>query len=371
MRAHIEALKKVYDVTLVANGKANDLSGLLDRQVSFIPLQIERKISIKNDVLALIALWRLFRKEKFDCIHSIMPKSGLLSMLAARLAGVPMRLHTFTGQVWATKKGFPRFALRFLDKVLANCAIRVLADSHSQRMFLLENNVVKPNKIVVLAEGSIAGVDVNRFKYNPDARCQIRAHNKIPDNAIVFLFLGRLNRDKGVPDLAQAFASAAIQNTDLHLMIVGSDEEGLDAELMTLAHRFPGRVSSADFTNCPEEYMSAAEVLCLPSYREGFGTVIIEAASVGLPAIASNIYGITDAVEDGITGILHQPGSVREIAEAMLLFATDRKLCRRMGNAARERAINKFSERIVTKAFADFYGSLFSANDTVSRRCRY
>lgn len=360
MAPHIARLKDEYDITLVASGSAEDIAGLLGGHVSFIPLKIDRKISIKNDIFSLINLWRLFRREKFDCVHSIMPKSGLLSMIAGRLANVPWCFHTFTGQVWANKKGLRRFVLKFFDKVLAMNATRVLADSKSQRLFLIENRVVKAGKIDVLADGSIAGVDVDRFKLNGDIRSQIRQSLKIPDDAVVFLFMGRLTRDKGLMDLSRAFAKVAEQKSNIHLFVVGPDEENFEIEFTNLARQFQGQVHRIGFTHCPEDYMSASDVFCLPSYREGFGTVIIEAAATGIPAIASRIYGITDAVEDGVTGILHQPTSDSEMAEAMFLLASNHDLRQRMGTAARERVINKFSETRVTKAFSDFYRKMVS-----------
>ena len=360
MTPHIISLSAEYDVVLVANGSTEDFSELLGDNVSFISLQIERKISIKKDIFALIKLWNLFQKEKFDSVHSIMPKSGLLSMLAARFAGVPLRYHTFTGQVWATQSGLRRLILTILDKVLVMNATQVLADSHSQRLFLIENNVANASEIIVLAEGSIAGVDINRFKFNTKSHHQIRLHHEIQDGAIVFLFLGRLSHDKGLMDLSRAFAIAAKQNADIHLLVVGPDEGDLEMEFSALAQSFPGRVHRAGFTDSPENYMSASDVLCLPSYREGFGTVIIEAAAVGLPALASHIYGITDAVEDGVTGILHSPASDREIAEAMLLLASNKDLRSTMGKAARVRVIDKFSQARVTGAFVDFYREMFS-----------
>jgi glycosyltransferase involved in cell wall biosynthesis len=359
MSAHIKGLSKFYDVTLVTNGRAEDLLGLLGDNVSFVPIQIERKISIKNDFVVLIKLYRLFRINDFDCVHSIFPKSGLLAMLAANLAGVPIRIHTFTGQVWVNKRGFRRRVLKYFDKVLAMNATKVLADSTSQRKFLIDNKVVKKSSIIVLANGSVAGVDLERFKFKEDVRNEIRKQNGIRDDAIVFLFLGRLSKDKGLVDLFQAFAIVAKSNEDIHLLIVGPDEAGLEVRYMELFEQFPGQVHRIGYTICPEDYMSASDVLCLPSYREGFGTVIIEAASVGLPSIASRIYGITDAVVDGMTGILHQPASDSEIADAMSLLVSDGALRRRMGEAARDRVINKFSAERLSQAFMCFYQEIF------------
>lgn len=355
LRPHINVLMADYDVALVSNGSKSELVGLPIGEVAFFPLQICRKISIIKDILALISLWRLFRKEKFDSVHSITPKAGLLTMLAAKFAGIQLRFHTFTGQVWATQQGGRRIVLKELDRVLAMSATHVFADSESQRLFLINNKVVKSSAINVLADGSISGVDVNRFKYNESIRLKIRAGCQIPSDAIVFLFVGRLTYDKGLLDLLSAFASAAEKCVNIHLMIVGPDEDGLESKVSILLQKFSGRVHRVGFTNSPEDYMTAADVFCLPSYREGFGSVIIEAASVGLPTIASRIYGITDAIEDGVTGILHSPASVLDISEAMLFFASNAAARCKMGAAARVRANNIFSEACVTKAFSDFY----------------
>jgi glycosyltransferase involved in cell wall biosynthesis len=360
LRAHVEVLMRTYDVTLVTNGSVKELAASLQGGVCLIPVRIERKVSLKNDVLALVKLWRLFRTARFDIVHSITPKAGLLSMIAARGACIRYRLHTFTGQVWATKKGVQRFALRMLDRFLAMNATRVFADSHSQRRFLIDNNVVSPSKIEVLADGSFVGVDTRRFCASPSARSTVRAEFGIAEDAIVYLFLGRLNRDKGILDLFKAFATAADDDCNIHLMVVGPDESGIDLEYLDLSRQHPARLHRAGFSDYPERYMSAADVFCLPSYREGFGSVLVEAAAVGLPAIASRIYGITDAVEDGVTGILHEAGAPSEIAAAMLLFARDVGLRRTMGMAARERALTRFSELRLTTAFADLYHSMLS-----------
>lgn len=362
MTPHIIFLREKCDLTLVANGSSEDLAGLLGKYVSFVPIRIERKISIKDDVLALIKLWLFFRKEKFDCVYSIMPKAGLLSMLASCFAGIHTRICVFNGEVWANKTGFMRSFLKLVDKVTARCATIVLAVGPSQRKTLIDNNIVKEDKVNVIADGSIAGVNIDRFKFNDSVRHQLRLQNEIKNDAVVFLFVGRLSRDKGLLDLFRAFSEAAEQNPNIHLLVVGPDEEGLDMEISSaLAKRFTGRVHRVGFTDQPENYMSAADVLCLPSYREGFSTVIIEAASVGLPAIASRIYGIADTVVEGVTGILHQPAAGHEIAEAMLLIASNESLRHQMGAAARMRTIDMFSEERVLKAFAKFYDDMFSA----------
>lgn len=352
----VKRLSRDYDVTILANGVAGDLVPALSG-IEFVSLGIERKIAIGRDSATFFRLWRFFRARRFDAVHSIMPKAGLLAMTAGKAAGIPFRFHTFTGQVWATQRGFKKGLLKTLDGLMALCATRVFADSYSQRKFLIEQNVVSPERIGVLADGSAAGVDMNRFSADLSVRRDLRRQLQIPEKSIVFLFVGRLTRDKGLLDLVGAFTRVAANHEDVHLMVVGPDEEGLGREIAALVQAVSGRVHVAGFTDEPERYMRAADVLCLPSYREGFGSVIIEAAAVGLPAIASRIYGVTDAVEEGITGILHAPAAISEIAEAMALMASCAEIREAMGKAAHARVAEKYSEEHVVGAFADFYQS--------------
>ncbi len=355
MKSHILKLSQSHDVTLIANGASQDLGDLLGPHIAFIPVRIERDISIKNDLRALAKLWTVFRDEKFTCVHSITPKAGLLSMLASKMARVPIRLHTFTGQVWATKHGAKRILLKTLDKITSAAATGIFADSRSQAEFLIENKVIARGKITVLANGSIAGVNISRFKRDLEARSRIRRLHDIPVESVVFLFVGRLVREKGILELLEAFGKVASKNEAAHLFIVGPDEEGLQKEIDKASERFPGRFHQTGFTDAPQDYMSSCDVFCLPSHREGFGSVIIEAAAVGLPSIASKIYGITDAIEEGETGLLHRVGEVGEMAHAMNLLAEDPAARRRMAVAAKERASTKFSEEKVTEALMNFY----------------
>lgn len=363
MEPHINQLKKYYDVTLVSSGKDEDVAGLLDNNVKFIHLHIERKVSLVSDTIALYKLWRLFRKNKFYCIHSIMPKSGLLAMLAAKISGVPIRIHTFTGQVWATKSGFSRFILMFLDRFLVFCATKLLTDGHSQRLFLIENKIVNEDKIKVLGDGSISGIDTDRFRFNLTTRNRIRLNHGISESSFVFLYLGRLKREKGLVELSQAFSEIAKVIDDVHLFVIGPDEDNLEIFFSLLEQKFPDRIHRVGLIDNPEDYLTAADVLCLPSYREGFPNVPLQAASVGLPTIGSRIYGITDAVEEGVTGILHAVGSVREMTDAMLLLVSNNDYRNQLGRAAKKRVIEKFTEERVSKEFLSFYNRTFKIHD--------
>lgn len=359
MKPHIVMLAEQYDVTLIANGTEQELSALLSPNVQFIPVNFARKVQLWRDLTTLLKLYKIFRKQRFDIVHSLMPKTGLLAMLAAFFARIPYRIHTFTGQVWANKAGVSRTGLRWLDTITASCATGLLTDSLSQRQFLIGQHVVDNDKITVLANGSVCGVDIERFKPDSMVRHEIRAHLGIPADAIVYLFLGRVNKDKGVQDLASAFADLADMIPGAHLLVVGPDEEGMDLKLQHILAKCSDRFHRIGFTEKPENYMASADIFCLPSYREGFGSVIIEAASTGLPAIASNIYGLTDAIIDGETGVLHQPGDVAQIKQILLALTNGADNREKLSRKAMARAHDLFSKELVVRAMRQYYADLY------------
>lgn len=352
---HLNVFVRGYVVSVVANTRER---GMLRQQnipidVDYAP--IERSIRPLADFVALLRLYRLFRQQRPDAVHSVTPKAGLLTMLAGWLARVPVRVHIFTGQIWATQSGFSRFVLKSADGVLAKLATHILVDSPSQRDFLVAEKITKNELSEVLAQGSICGVNLRRFRPDMQARDVVRRELVIPNDAVVFLYLGRLNRDKGIVDLATAFANIAQGRSDVWLLLVGPDEENMQSRVQAICQDCLEQIRIVGHTNDPARYMASADVFCLPSYREGFGSSVIEAAACGLPAIASKIYGLTDAVQDGITGLLHPPGDVLALAEFMRYLAEGQALRLSLGNAARKRAEHEFNEDRLTGAMIEFY----------------
>lgn len=350
---HIRAAVADYDVAVVANTADAGALHALGVPVDITPVAIERRIAPLADLAALWALYRLFRRARFDLVHSVTPKAGLLAALAGALAGVPVRLHTFTGQVWATRAGFGRWLLKRIDALTAAACTHVLADSGSQRDFLVREGVVAPGRIAVLAQGSVNGVDGARFRPDAAARTRIRAEWGVAPDAVVFLYLGRLTRDKGLLDLARAFAEVP----GACLAMVGPDEEGLTEAIRSACGDHAAQLRFVGYTGEPQAYMAAADVFVLPSYREGFGSTVIEAAACGLPAIATRIYGLTDAVADGATGFLVPPRDPAALAARMRELAADAGLRQKLGAAARERALRDFSQAELTRATLAYYSA--------------
>lgn len=349
----IMLLSQVYDVYIVLNVESNRSLQKLDGVAKIISINIQRKISLRSDFFALWQLFKLFRQYKFQVVHSVTPKAGLLAMLASFFSGIGVRVHTFTGQVWATKTGIKRWVFKKIDFLIGLLATNILVDSFSQRQFLISEKVISDNKSSVLAQGSIAGVNVHRFKPNLIIRSKIRRELNVSEDHIIILFLGRLNFDKGVLDLANAFNH--LENNSVHLLFVGPDEGNIKSQILRIIDKKSDRVHFVEFTDSPESYMAAADLLCLPSYREGFGSVIIEAAAVGIPAVGSRIYGVIDAISEYESGLLFTPRNVLELQNCLNRLTVDTDYRIKLGKQAFDRAQKYFTSESVATSWLNYY----------------
>ena len=364
LKGHANALMDEYDVTLIADF-ANWAGVPLQDGVKTLHVPIRRKVSVLSDCVAFLRLWRVLRAGRYDIVHSVTPKAGLLANMAGRAAGIEVRIHTFTGQVWATQTGVSRALLKAFDKLTLECATLALSDSPSQAAFLRSEGFTK--SIHVLGDGAISGIDTERFRPNSVHRAAVRAKFGLAIDDLVFLFLGRLTRDKGILDLVEGFSKAAL-GPKCKLLIVGPDEEGLAPKISQHPLTIEGRIVLTGETTTPERFLSAGDVFCLPSYREGFGSSVLEAAAVGLPSIVSRIYGLTDAVIEGETGIMHEVGNSDQIAACLTKVARDADLRARMASAAHARVLITFPSERITTELRNFYATaLTNASQTFGR----
>ena len=350
---HLHGLAKSYDLTVVTN--TSNINFLSDQGINAIvlPVKLSREINLFSDLFCLIKLINIFINNRYSGVHSITPKAGLLAMLAAFFTLIPLRVHSFTGQVWVSSSGLKRVVLKSIDKLLGKLTTHNLVDSQSQRNFLIEEGVLSKEKSLVFASGSIAGVDLLKFKANKELRKSTRNDLAFPENSIVFIYLGRLVKDKGVLDLACAFSE--IESLKAYLLFVGPDEEGIAKRIKEICASKINNLRMIGFTKDPKKYLAASDILCLPSYREGFGSVIIEAAAMGIPAIASNIYGITDALIDNQTGLLHETKDIAGIRSKLEHVLKDPLIVKKLAVSAKERAVKEFDSQLITGEWLKFY----------------
>lgn len=355
LRGHIDALSKDFDIYLVGNAKyGGDVSML--NLVDVFHVNIVRNISLLNDLNAVYRAFRFFRKMQFDAVHSITPKAGLVTAIAGWLAGVRNRTHIFTGQVWATHTGLMRWILKLFDKIIVLLDNHILVDGKSQRAYLEREGVLRKGQALVFGSGSISGVDTARFTPLVDMRNTIRTELNIKENVLCFIFLGRLNRDKGIDELLEAYNRIAKDISDVFLLLVGRDEE----HYLDRLQEFPNIVVGKNFhfygySAEPEKLLNAGDVFTLPTYREGFGSSVLEAAGVGLPCICSDAYGVLDAYVENKTGLRCHVGNAESLYQCMRKMYDNPILVKEMGEHARQRVISDFNGERITAYWVEFY----------------
>ena len=355
LRDHIDALSRDFDIYLVGNIKdENEVKGL--KIAGWHHIDIKRGISFGKDIKAVWQTICYFKKMKFDAVHSVTPKAGLVAAFAGKMAGVKHRTHIFTGQVWATQKGLMRFVLKFLDKMIACLNNHMMVDGKSQRTFLEKEGVLRKGTALVFCNGSIAGVNSERFVPDAIARKEERKRIGIKDGMLTFLFLGRLNHDKGIGELYEAFNRLSSEVKDVFLLLVGPDEGGYIDMLSNYSYiRENENFYYYGSTNNPERVLNAGDVFVLPTYREGFGSSVLEAACVGLPCICSDAYGVLDAYVSGKTGLQCKVGDADSLYLCMKRMHDDREMVKRMGEKSRQRALNDFNVKPITECWVNFY----------------
>lgn len=359
LKDHIKNLSNDYDVYLAGNIKDNaEVCNLAIKGWKHI--DINRQISIAKDIKAVFQLRKYFTDMKFDAVHSVTPKAGLVTALAGFLAYIPIRIHIFTGQVWATKQGLSKKFLMGIDRFISNINTHILVDGNSQRKYLIDNKILKKEKAIVLGDGSISGVNTERFSPNPSTKLEKRQELGIPDNKTVFIFMGRLNRDKGLFELLPAFNKLASSNPNVFLLLFGRDEENIASTFPNYKNLNQGNFLYYGATPEPQNMLQAGDIFVLPTYREGFGSSVIEAACLGLPTITSDAYGVLDASEIGVTGLQCKVGDSDTLYEAMSQLANNKKLADEMGKAGRKRVLEKFSGEVVTRHWKGFYHNLLN-----------
>lgn len=338
---HIDILSKEYEITIVSNSNL-DLSQEYKIKCLSKYIRINRKINFFEDIKSVILLYKFLKKENFNLVLSVSPKAGLISSISSFLARIENRIHFFTGQVWATKRGVFRFILKSVDKLIATLNTNNLIDSPSQKEFLIREKVIQDEKSTVLLKGSISGVDVNKFSFSEEIRLELKDKYKIKNDDIVFMFIGRLNTDKGIFDLVLAFDKLLKEYENVKLFLIGPDEENIENQICEFLKS--KNVIRIDYVSNPQEILNIADVLVLPSYREGFGTIVIEAASMGIPCIASDIYGLNDAIVNNKTGLLHKVKDMDDMIEKYEYLIENKNKIKEYGVNAKVRVYNNFKD---------------------------
>lgn len=353
----LQGLSQEFDVG-VAGEKVSSNKGRFPGVIWF-DIDIARKIHPLHDIKALIRLCLVCYRFRPDIVHSIMPKAGLLAAISAWLMRVPVRIHTFTGQVWDTKTGWPRRMYQLMDRLIVALNTVCLTDSPSQSRHLHDYGIALEGKpLPVLGLGSLVGVDIERFepgRIKAGATVN-RAALGLGESHFVVAYIARKTLDKGAIDMLKGFELAKRQAPNMRLLFIGPDESGGEIEHLreSRPELFESVIERGAVMN-HEEYLLLGDVLCLPSHREGFGTVVLDAAALGIPSVGSRIVGLVDSIAENSTGLLFPVGDMQRMADLLCKLEADRKMLGCLGLEARRRVEVNFTSEAMTRLLACFY----------------
>ena len=333
-------------------------------------INMSRKITPFQDLKSLWEMWNFLRKEKPQIVHTHTPKAGIIGMLAARLAGVPHRLHTVAGLPLMEAIGTKRKILNFVEKLTYSSATRVYPNSKGLYDFILQNNFTQSNKLKIIANGSSNGIDTTFF--SPDQvteleRVTLREKLNIQPDNFVFVFVGRIVSDKGINELIKAFSELqAAENNEpagIKLLLVGGLENDLDPlNPETLAEINQNKdIISVGFQQDVRSFFAIADALVFPSYREGFPNVVMQAGAMGLPSIVSDINGCNEIIIEGENGLIIPPKNVEKLKEKMLTLAKDKNLYTKLKGNSRRMIENRYEQSVVWNALLEEYEGLLQS----------
>jgi lipopolysaccharide/colanic/teichoic acid biosynthesis glycosyltransferase/glycosyltransferase involved in cell wall biosynthesis len=341
-------------------------------RVEVVPLQIEREINPAKDLASLWRLYRLMRKLRPTIVNAATPKAGFLGIAAAWLARVPKRVYSLWGLRLETANGLKRLILKATETLACRGAHVVLCVGDSLRQRAIELRLTTAERSCVVAHGSWNGADISRFgpsDENLQAAAILRSNLSLKGGAPVVGFVGRLTRDKGIPELIQAYQRLRRTMPELRLLLVGDFEDGdpVPEEVHETIVR-DSQIIVTGFVRNPAPYFHLMNVLAFPSHREGFPNVPLEAAAAGVPVVAAAATGTVDAVLDGITGIVVPVGDERALTEGIRTTLEDRARSDQFACNAQVRAERDFSPETVWRGLVSLYQQMIAVSRTSRNR---
>lgn len=339
----------------------DDLTAFGDREDIMVhPVTMTRKITPVEDLRSLAGIRRVLRDVKPEIVHAHTPKAGLLGMVAAAAEGPAVKVYQMRGLPFLTASGVKRWMLRESERVSCSLSDLVICNSHSLRRVAVAERLCAPDKIKVLMGGSGNGVDASG-RFNPDtlpsdAGARTRMRLGVPSEAIVVGFVGRITRDKGVVELTEAWRRFREDHAEAHLLLVGPYEnrDPIPSAVRELLEEDPRvHLTGMDWDTPP--LYAAMDLVVLPTYREGFPNVPLEAAAMRLPVVATHVEGCVDAIKDGVTGILVPPRDSQALFEAIRTYSRNPEMREAHGSAGRARVLREFRQEAIWERYHQEY----------------
>ena len=357
LKGQLKMLSEHYEVVVVSS-PGERMKVLEEREgVRTVSIPMERRISLVKDFMSLLRLIILFAKERPDMVHSITPKAGLLSMLAAWITRVPVRMHTFTGLVFPTATGKMQKLLIVMDRLTCFCATHINPEGEGVKRDLINYNITsKP--LHVIANGNVNGIDLEYFDRTPEVMEKAYSYKK--EGTFTFCFVGRMVKDKGINELVHSFLRLYQDDARVRLLLVGPFEKELDPVLPEVEEQIlhhPG-ICFMGFQSDVRPFLAASDALVFPSYREGFPNVVIQAGAMGIPAIVTDINGCNEIVLPDRNGMIIPTKNEQALYEAMKYFAFHSVEVEKMATNARPLIVSRYEQWMVWNALLAEYKSI-------------
>ena len=321
-------------------------------------VEMSRKITPLKDLVALWKLYRFFKSFKPLIVHTHTPKAGTIGMIAAKIAGVQIRLHTVAGLPLLEVNGFKRRILDIVEKLTHACATNVYPNSVGLRRIIEECGFCSSEKLKVIANGSSNGINTEYFDpklFSNDS--DLKEKLGIKSNNFVFIFVGRLVGDKGINELVKAFDIFQINHQNCSLLLVGDFETHLDPlkqETLRIIETNEN-IISVGFQLDVRPFFAISDCLVFPSYREGFPNVVMQAGAMGLPCIVTNINGCNEIIHDGLNGYLIPVKNVRAIIDKMCEIFLNKLTYKKLQKNARVMITSRYEQKVVWEAIKNEY----------------
>ncbi len=359
LEGQLKYMSDSYNVTAISSSENNYLKQIADREgVAFHPIELTRAITPLQDLKSLWEMYHFLKKEKPQIIHSHTPKAGTISMLAAKMAGVPIRLHTVAGLPLMEATGLKRKLLNAVEKITYWAATKVLPNSEGLKEIILKEGFCRENKLEVIGKGSSNGIDTSYFDpklYDEDFKNNLRKSLQINANDFVYIFVGRIVKDKGIVELVQAFKN--LDNPKTKLILVGSFEHELDPLPPATIKEIESnpQIIQTGWQKDVRPYLAISDVPTFPSYREGFPNVVMQAGAMGLPAIVSDINGCNEIVENQKNGIIIPVKDTKSLYLAMNKLIDETSYYQQLQQNARQAITQNYERQEIWKLLHTFY----------------
>ncbi|MFC4691489.1 glycosyltransferase family 4 protein [Dokdonia genika] len=368
LEGQLAFMKEHYEVTAVSS-QEEELKRVASKQgVPYFFLPLTRKITPIQDLKAVYRLYKFLKKEKPEIVHTHTPKAGIVGMLAARLAGVPLRLHTVAGLPLLEATGAKRKILDVVEKLTYRCATKVYPNAQGLKTIIEALNFTKNTKLKVIGKGSSNGIDTTYFSPDYESSDMVDVAKKlhISQSDFTFILVGRLVGDKGVNELVKAFVTVQEKHPETSLLLVGPLEEELDPLMPSTQQTIKthSKIYTTGYVDDVRPYFAFAKALTFPSYREGFPNVVLQAGAMGLPSIVSDINGCNEIIVNNHNGLIVPVKSSSALEVAMCKLIEDKVLYDRTKANARSVITDSYERKEIWQALLEEYRELLNSLKT-------